>query len=219
MLSLRLQAVFDMIPSTELVADVGTDHAYLPIALIEEKRAQHVYAIDNKKGPLLKAQSNIAQRNLSKQITCLLSDGLSNLPVAVDVIVIAGIGVNNALEILNNSPEIYQKAHLIIVEAKKNLNDLRAWLASKQYTIINEEITYEKHYYQAVAFTPISQKNLHYNDLEIKYGPILFNSNSLVFGNYLEHLKSTRERIYQKHPSQANQLALTEINQIIKDRL
>ena len=173
MLSKRLQAVYDLIPVANSLADVGTDHGYLPIALVKNNKIGHVYAIDNKKSPLKKAKSNIEKNNLETSITPLLSDGIFSLNEFVEIIVIAGMGVKNAINILENNPEIYLKAKLIIIEAKNSLSDLRAWLNTKQYPIVLETITFEKHYYQALAFIPQKDTNISYSLNDIKFGPLL----------------------------------------------
>ena len=78
-LSRRLQAVADLAGDAEVVADVGTDHGYIPLFLIESGKAGRAIAMDVNEGPLLRARAHIRQYNRQEQIETRLSDGLQEL--------------------------------------------------------------------------------------------------------------------------------------------
>ena len=74
------------------LADIGTDHALLPITCIQSGYVNKAQAIDNKKGPFVIAYSNVKKNNLTDRIKVKLSDGISEIDDDTDVVVIAGMG-------------------------------------------------------------------------------------------------------------------------------
>ena len=92
-LDARLSAIFDMVPSKSVVADIGCDHALLACALMETGRANHVFACEANLGPLSHAKKNIADNCLSNSIDTVLTNGLTDLPHSIiDTFIIAGMG-------------------------------------------------------------------------------------------------------------------------------
>ena len=100
-LSDRLQAVASMVTENNRLADVGTDHAYIPIYLCQTGKIPSAVAMDVKKGPLLRAEQNITLYQLENHIQIRLSDGVENLDAGeVDSVVIAGMGGSLVQKIL-----------------------------------------------------------------------------------------------------------------------
>lgn len=217
MLPARLAALTKWVSPNSIVADIGTDHGYLAIALVQQQLARHVYAIDNKNGPLKRAELNIAQAKLTDYITCLKSDGLTALPFLVDVIILAGMGINTMLAILKAEPAKYQASQLIIVETKGNLYEFRKWLNELQYPIIAEDLVDERHYYHSLAFSPQPQSALICNELDLVFGPKLRKSNSAVFQAYLAKQAQHYTDLYAKHGliKHQKQLALIQKQQAL----
>lgn len=92
-LSKRLQAVADLVTEGASVADIGTDHGYIPIYLIEHHIAEKVIALDINRGPLERARMHIVGHGLKEKIETRLSDGLEKvLPGEVDTMIAAGMG-------------------------------------------------------------------------------------------------------------------------------
>ncbi|MBR4706588.1 MAG: SAM-dependent methyltransferase, partial [Pseudobutyrivibrio sp.] len=92
-LSDRLQIVYDMVPKCDSVADVGCDHGYLTIALLENNKAKTAVAMDVNKGPLQSAKANVTSAGFGKQTDFRLSNGLEKLSTSeADVICICGMG-------------------------------------------------------------------------------------------------------------------------------
>ena len=90
-LSPRLLAVARLVPKCSVVADIGTDHAYVPIYLVENGIADFVIASDVVEGPAMRAIENIKRHNLSDKIDVRIGNGLEKVKQA-DVIIIAGMG-------------------------------------------------------------------------------------------------------------------------------
>ena len=94
-LSIRMQAVADMVTPGGRIADIGTDHGYVPIYLVEQNKTDHAIAMDVRKGPLARAGENIVRFGCSDRIETRLSDGLAMLkPGEADTVIIAGMGTS-----------------------------------------------------------------------------------------------------------------------------
>ena len=105
-LSKRLKAVAELVTPGQKIADIGTDHAYIPIWLVEEKRAVSAIAMDINQGPLAKAKENIELHGLSSYIETRLSDGMKKLcPNEADSVIIAGMGGGLVMKILEDVKE------------------------------------------------------------------------------------------------------------------
>ncbi|MCL1844225.1 MAG: class I SAM-dependent methyltransferase [Defluviitaleaceae bacterium] len=138
----RLQTILKCIKNCEVLADIGTDHAYLPIEAIRAGVCKRAVACDISPGPLKIANFNIQEAELKNHIETRLGDGLKPLKKdEADCIVIAGMGGKRICEILFNSRE---KIKNLILQPQHDLEELRRFLHSNGYTIKNEELTREK---------------------------------------------------------------------------
>lgn len=139
-LSPRLDAVAQAVPPGACVIDVGTDHARLPVWLVQMGRVSRVIAVDLRPGPLEGAAALIAQTGTENRITLRLTDGLSGLgPDDGDTIVIAGMGGENMISILSAAPWTKQGTFLIL-EPQSKQAELRKFLAENGYTVISERL-------------------------------------------------------------------------------
>lgn len=139
-LSNRLLACAQEITPLAKIADIGTDHAYIPIWLALKERISHALACDIRIGPLQNAKKNIENFNLSEIIETRLSDGLENISeTEADEIIIAGMGGNMITNILEKCSwkNKYQKK--FILQPMKYENKLRKYLASNGYEIKSEK--------------------------------------------------------------------------------
>ena len=105
-LSERLNTILSLVSQSKCVADVGCDHGFVSIELINRKIAENVIAMDIRQGPLMRAQEHIMQTRLSDKIQTRLSDGVAALkPGEADSLIIAGMGGNLVIHILENGKE------------------------------------------------------------------------------------------------------------------
>ncbi len=180
----RLETIATMIPKDCILADIGTDHAQLPIMLVKNNACKKVYACDAKKGPLAIAKENIASENLSDKIETILSDGFSNIPMDINVAVIAGMGYYTAEMILENA---YDRLHLlnqIIVQINLDSPYMRKWINDHHFTIDDEKYISERNKdYEIISFsTKENSKEL--TEEEIFLGPILMKERSSELERY-----------------------------------
>ncbi|SCG83595.1 hypothetical protein DW1_2028 [Proteiniborus sp. DW1] len=143
-LSPRLQAIADYVPKEAVVADIGTDHGYIPVYLVSNKIASRIIATDINIGPLENAKSYIDKKNYGEFIETRLGNGLKCLlPNEVDTIIIAGMGGHLIAEILDNSKEITETAKRFILQPMVASAELRRYLYNNDYTIIDEKLAKE----------------------------------------------------------------------------
>lgn len=138
----RLKKIIDYV-NTKVAADIGTDHAYVPIELIRSGRATRVIASDVRQGPLDIARANIDESGLSDKIETRLGSGLSVLsPGEADTVIIAGMGGELIADILLKDDMTARQAELIL-QPMNSQYELRRWLIDNNYTIVKEELENE----------------------------------------------------------------------------
>ena len=133
MLSKRLKAIAGLVPKGTRVADVGTDHAYLPIYLVGEKIAASAIATDINEGPLETARKNITQKKAEK-IELRLCDGLNKVSKnEVDTVIIAGMGGDNIIHIIGEAPWLKEKGKTLVLQPMSSADDLRRYLVKNGF--------------------------------------------------------------------------------------
>lgn len=140
-ISLRLKTIASMVDKCECVADIGTDHGYIPMYLIKNNVCDRAIASDINKGPVEKARFNIRIEGLEDKIDCRLGGGLSTLKKGeAQGIVIAGMGGNLIRDIIEEKLNIFKEAEFIILQPVQNPEVLREYIYTKGYKIIDEEL-------------------------------------------------------------------------------
>ena len=147
-LSDRLQTIADLIGEGCRIADIGTDHGYLPIYLLQQKKPAFVAACDINRGPLEHAQRSAAQYGLEHSMSFRLGNGLACIdPNEVDTIIIAGMGGETIAAILEAAPWTNSSAYRMILQPMTKVEFLRPWLAERGYVIEEERLVYENRTY------------------------------------------------------------------------
>lgn len=197
-LSKRLQCIFDMIPAGGIAADVGSDHGKLIISLFLEGKISKGYAIENKNGPFSRLKGEIEINKVDKNIIPLLSDGISELPMEVDRVIVAGMGGYLINDILKSHQERLENVKWIIVDPHNAIKEVREEITNLGYHIYDEEMIYEDQiYYEIILFKKGKGQEL--SELEKEFGPILLKKKSTLFKQkYEEKLKSIRDMIDKK---------------------
>lgn len=135
-LTARLAAILEAVPPGHTIADVGTDHGYLAAALIRQKKARQVIAIDVHKGPLESARSYIAAEGLENQVECRLGDGLQVTEAGeLDGAVLCGMGGFLMKNILAAGPEMLD---FYVLQPQNGQRELRQFLKCQNYHIAQE---------------------------------------------------------------------------------
>jgi len=154
-LSPRLKALAKLIPPGQRVADIGTDHAALPIYLVETGLASYVVATEKAPGPYQVALNRVTATGLNRQIAVRLGDGLATIEQGeIDVLVLAGMGAKTIIEILEKEPAKAENANRILAQPMTGAEKLRAWLRKKGYVLFDEDIVREgRRLYEILVFS------------------------------------------------------------------
>lgn len=135
----RLAAAAAMVRPGMVVADVGTDHAYLPVYLVTSGRCPRCVAGDIGEGPLDNAQETVALYGLREQIALVLSDGLENEAFrTADDIVIAGMGGQMIASILERAPYLKDSRYRLILQPMTRAEEVHLFLAAHGFSIVEE---------------------------------------------------------------------------------
>lgn len=164
-LSKRLNTLIQLVRPTRCLADVGCDHGLLAIHVYLAKKAQQVLAIDNKPGPLSRCQQIVNQYALQQQIDCILSDGLKKIATPIDTIVIAGMGGEMMISILQQDLEKVKSCQQILLQPHSKLFELKRYLYEQGFLIVSHSLLEEEKVY--VILDVIYQGNIDFEEIEI----------------------------------------------------
>lgn len=137
-LSPRLQLCCGFVCPGERVADVGTDHGYLGIWLLQQGIASHVIASDIGQGPLSAAIANARKYGYTDKMTFCLSDGVQNVPHDFDTLVCAGMGAETMISILSAAPWLQDSKYRLILQCQTKTHLLRRYLSENGWRITEE---------------------------------------------------------------------------------
>lgn len=169
-LDARLQKCADFVRAGVRVADVGTDHGYLPIALLQSGRAASAVASDVNAAPLESAVRNAARFGVSDRMRCVLSDGLAGLSADdADDVVIAGMGGELILRIVTETPWLRAPEKHLVLQPMTTADRLRAGLYAAGFAVDREEAVFDGKkiytvlsvFYTGEAQTALSLRMLH----------------------------------------------------------
>jgi len=140
----RLQTIANFVKKDNIVADIGTDHGYIPVYLVEKNISNRVIATDINKGPLNNAKSYIDKKGYSDNIETRLGDGLCPIKVnEVDTAIIAGMGGLLIIEILEKSNDVANSIENFILQPMVASYELRKYLYNNGYSIFDEKLAKE----------------------------------------------------------------------------
>lgn len=139
----RLQAIAEQVPHGAHIADIGTDHGYLPVWLLREGRIDRAIASDLREGPLNRARETAQRFGVTERISFRLCNGLSAIrPEEVDTVAIAGMGGETIASILEAAPWT-KEGTLLLLQPMTGFVELRRWLQENGYKIVMEHISCE----------------------------------------------------------------------------
>ena len=170
-LSLRLRCAASLVRQGSFVADVGTDHAYLPIALLSEGRIRGGVVSDINKGPIERARTNLRACGFEDRLTPVHCDGLSKIePYAPEDILILGMGGELIASILSAAPWVKNPAIQLILQPMTHAEALRRYLLEEGFSITEEALVKEEKLYQILSATYGGDAEEPYSALELLVG-------------------------------------------------
>lgn len=200
LLSERLMAIAKMITPGIPVADIGCDHAYLPIYLIREQITPYVIGCDVNAGPIIIAKENVSTAGLSEQIELRQGDGLTVIEKGeVKSVVMAGMGGRLMMRIMMEGEDVLSDVSEIILEPQSDVEALRHFLEDNGYLIISENMILEDDKFypiiKAVSGTMDLSEEVYY-----RYGKILLREENPVLHEFLikekNYLKNLLEELH-----------------------
>lgn len=204
-LSKRLSAVAGLVSSGLVVADVGTDHGYIPIFLLESGKCEKAFAMDVNEGPLKRARDHIAIHGLSRKIELRLSDGVKALePGECECVVIAGMGGGLAVKILEEGKDVFQSLKEFVLQPQSELSKVREYLWRKGYKVVEEDMVEEDgKFYPMMKVTKGSDSE--YSNIELRYGRNLLKDNHPVLKIFLDKELRSKENILKNLEKQSGE--------------
>ncbi len=223
-LSKRLQTVADMVSEHNRVCDVGCDHGFVSIYLVEQGISPRVLAMDVRKGPLSAAAEHVAERGLVSRIETRLSDGLHNYNIGeADTLVCAGMGGRLMMRILSEAPDKTDSFQEMILQPQSDIESFRRFLYEQGYHIVEENMIEEDNKFYSVMRVMKSESSLEEpNQLACRYGPVLLRNKSRVLLSFLKR----EERIYgeileslklQGLSDEKRQIRFTEVERLLRE--
>ncbi len=220
-ISRRLKAVAALVSPGLVLADVGCDHGYIPIYLIQKGQIPRAIAMDINQGPLLRAREHIREWGLEAYIETRLSDGLKALePGEAQCLVIAGMGGPLMERILTQGAPVLKDMKELILQPQSEIGHFRQFLAENGYRIIEEDmVEEEKKYYPMMKAV---QGSMNYTKkAEYLYGKKLLEKRHPVLREFLEKEdRASREllkKLTQVETSSAEKRK-EELQEEIRDR-
>lgn len=159
-LSKRLNAVAAMVTPGSIVCDVGCDHGYVSIFLIETGKSPKVYAMDVNKGPLKRAEEHIREAGLQDYIELRLSDGLVNMPEGkADTLICAGMGGRLVNKILSESIEKVRQLQELVLQPQSEIWLVREYLRSQGFVVDKEDMVMEEGKYYPILHVCVNKES------------------------------------------------------------
>ncbi|MFD1418129.1 tRNA (adenine(22)-N(1))-methyltransferase [Companilactobacillus keshanensis] len=221
LLSNRLQAVSKMVDTNARVADIGSDHAYLPVELIENNTIDYAIAGEVASGPMSRSKEDIDKFGLSKKIDVRLGDGLAVIEAAdkIDTVVIAGMGGILICDILTRATE-NQLSNVNTLILQPNIGEplVRHWLIENGFAIVDEDLLEDEHHdYEIIKAQKVTNSS-ELSEAQYLMGPILMKRKSADFINkWQRKLNSYQKAVANmKHAKEIDTKKIHKMQQYIK---
>lgn len=184
-LSKRLLTASKYTVENKTVVDIGSDHAYLPIYLIQKNRVQHAIAGEVAQGPYHNAMKKVEEFNLTDKIDVRFGSGLHILQKkeTIGTVFICGMGGTLIKDILSEgmqADKLLSTARLVL-QPNNGEQNLRCFLQENHYHILSEEIVEDNGKIYEIVVAEYSTKKITLSNKELLFGPILLKEKSPIF--------------------------------------
>lgn len=184
-LSKRLDRIAANVQLRGVVADIGCDHGFTSIYLVQQGKVSSAIAMDINQGPLARAAEHVVQYGMTDKIQLRLSDGMEKLmPGEADTIVISGLGGTLMTKILQQGSDVVKSAGELVLSPQSEIFLVRKKVHELGYEIVHEEMVKDqKKYYVILRAVPGKES---YEEHEYFYGRKLVQEKDSVFQDFLE---------------------------------
>lgn len=197
-LSKRLLALTSFVTPGSRLADIGTDHGYVPIYLVENGIIPSAIAMDINEGPLKKAQEHIIEHQLEGKITTRLSDGLDKLKShEADTVLIAGMGGALMARIIENNMHTLETVSELILQPQSEIAQFRHFLHDSGFKIVQEHMLIDDGKFYVIIKVHHGQE--HYDrEVDYIYGRLLLEARDDVLYQLIKKELAANESIYAR---------------------
>lgn len=204
-LSKRMLMNVGLLPVGKRIADIGCDHGWVSIYLVQNNLATHVIAMDVAEGPLIHAREHIHNANLDDKIEVRLSDGLdalqfdANSGLEVDAVLIAGMGGHLAIRLLEENILKCRMLNCFVLQIQSDIEFVRKRIAELGFFIDDEQMVYEDGKFYVAMRICISRDDtiIDYDEGELRYGPVLLKKKDEVLLAFLKKKKADYTKILE----------------------
>ena len=191
----RLEAAVSLIPKGSVIADIGTDHAYIPVYTCETGWCPSAIAADIVPGPLAAARAHVEGAGLQDRIDCRLGDGLTCVESGeADGAVICGMGGSLMIKILQQSYDVWQSFDFVVLQPQSDSGDLRRYLYEKDWHIEDERLVIDDgRLYELLRAVPGKAEAL--PEWQYELGPVNWQRRNPLLSRKIEILMETKGRI------------------------
>ena len=223
-LSARMLALTKLLSPGYVTCDVGCDHGFVSIYLVQQGIAPFVYAMDVRSGPLSRAQEHIREAGLEAQIETRLSDGLQTLkPGDARAMICAGMGGKLMIKILQEGMDRVLEMRELILQPQSDLKFFRSYLREQELIIVQEDMIYEegkfypmmrvvpKRFYDGEEQTAASGEE---QELWDEFGPMLLTGRHPVLLQYLDFLEDVQARLLEELKGHTSDSAVSRISEV-----
>lgn len=221
-LSKRLRAIVNFCDKNKIIADIGTDHGFVPNFLYEEDINRKIIATDISLNSLNKAIEFSELRGNKGKIEHIVCNGLEKIP-PVDQIIIAGMGGILISKILDRDFEKARQAEKLILQPMQQVDYLRKFLYDKGFKILDEKIVFEDNKFFHIIVANYKAIKEEYRDIDLKVSKLLRNRKDKDLIEFLKYLinynifiienieGSSQRSIYKKNKLREENIELKEI--------
>ena len=213
-LSHRLLACCAFVRPGDRVADVGCDHGYLSIHLLQTGIASHVYASDVREGPLSSAKRNAHIYGITEKIDFFLSDGVQSLPRDFDTLVCAGMGGDTMISILSAAPWLKSDRYRLILQCQSKTPDLRRYLSENGWEIKQETVLRDGRFLYTVMEVLWQPEAPRLTAGQCYFSPALCSCTAPEAAEYRRWVVDGLRLAVQHRPDAENQKALAELEEL-----
>lgn len=219
-LSKRLETVGRFVPEAARLADIGSDHAYLPVALMLKGKIDFAVAGEVVKGPYESAKRQVMKNGLSERIEVRLANGLDAIEKhdQISAITIAGMGGSLIRDILESGRQNQRLSgeERLILQPNIGEKTLRMWLKENNYQIIAEEIIEENKKIYEIIVAEKKKQPIDYSEKELMFGPFLLEEKNATFSAKWQRELKQREVILEQLKNASEQNRYETIQQEVE---
>lgn len=196
----RLLKIASLVDEGKKIADIGTDHGYIPVYLLNNNKIDYAILADVNKGPLENAKKEVRHNKLDEKVDLRLGSGLEVLnPNEVDEVIIAGMGGILISELLEAKKSVSQTVDKLILQPMQAQNELRKYLYNNGYEILNEVLVKEDFRIYEIIVAKYTGKNTEVNDdIYYEIGSKLIENNDKLLHEFINKKINSYEGIISK---------------------